>query len=126
MKEIKYRIFSKNSGKFCVPLHSWYFNVIKGEDGTFDSLGLFFQDEEDRFVIQMSTGLKDKTGKDIYEGDIIETFGYISKEVNPVYFNENEAGFGVSLSFGNFQPPTDCIVLGNVLQNPELLPKEEK
>lgn len=72
------------------------------------------------------TGLKDKNGKKIFEGDIIESKGY--KHI--VSYNENLAGFcSVNVKYPedlcgiNQQWINECskVVIGNVTDNPELM-----
>lgn len=68
------------------------------------------------------TGLKDKNGKEIYEGDILGYWGTTTWEVLWV---EKKCAF----RFGNYVlnfPMTECIkkeVIGNIYENPELLKK---
>lgn len=77
-------------------------------------------------TIGQYTGLKDKNGKKIFEGDIIESKGY----KHLVIYNENLAGFrSVNVKYPkdlcgiNQQWINECdkVVIGNIYDNKELI-----
>lgn len=75
------------------------------------------------------TGLLDKTGREIYEGDIVGAFLNTQKTV--VEWCDDRAGyfFEDCILSGGSEPFTECLgnltgtleVIGNVYENPELL-----
>ena len=79
-------------------------------------------------VLMQYTGLKDKNGREIYEGDIVEVVGkgfvgYYAKGI--VEYNECFAEFIVRSLRTNNTYEMNCNheyrVIGNVYENPELL-----
>ena len=87
-----------------------------------------FEDEEVKLM--QYTGVKDKNGKEIYEGDIIKyKFPYDTrlKHISPVKFLETEASFGIKDRYGNEIPLYTISannyfeVIGNIYKNKNLL-----
>lgn len=64
-------------------------------------------------ILMQSTGLKDKNGKEIFEGDIVK-FGNI---IDEVYWDKGS--FWVH--YFRIGSNEDIIILGNIHENPELM-----
>ena len=79
--------------------------------------------------IMQYTGIKDKNGKEIYEGDIIRLKHHIDKRINvvgKVVFLSEQASFGIIDDLGQeyplFRNTTEQIeIIGNIYENSELL-----
>lgn len=113
MREIKFRFWIKKLKEMC----SW--ELVKKECNRLSILEL------DGYVPMQYTGMKDKQGAEIYEGDVIrgnlkqnslETMGQIVFDDSCASFtNQNEAGNTLLDEINQIE------VLGNIYENPELL-----
>ena len=124
-REIKFRIFSRTFTEDEI-----FYDV--GCEWKDDGLWWFcnnktrlFQLASKGFELMQYTGLKDKNGKEIYEGDIMECFLGDELDRVEIYFSSEFAIF-------DFKPRdsddtlSDLIffgyaVIGNIYENPELL-----
>jgi len=120
MREIKCRVRVKSTNEISniarIDFISKEVFVLKEFDGHLEEF-IYSFDEVD-FI--ESTGLNDKNGKEIYEGDIVE-FKTMSKRVERHYVEYSEYGewcVGMHRLPMRFQA---CEVVGNIYENPELL-----
>jgi uncharacterized phage protein (TIGR01671 family) len=110
-REIKFRAWSSNLKKLSKPftLKASVLNFTNDE-----GLGNIKSIEDE--IVQQFTGLKDKDGKEIYEGDILDNRWV-------VFFNDGMFGvfdkhhyMGLNSYMSKFRK-----VIGNIHENPELL-----
>lgn len=77
-------------------------------------------------ILEQYTGLKDKNGKEIYEGDIVdfvddgECIGVVEYDAPEFYLNADATNWGAM-----YLERTRCQkVIGNIHENPELLERK--
>ena len=114
-------------------------DVINFYNGQLDFIGdgITFMRKADEIELMQSTGLFDKNGQEIFEGDIIDTTDYeggLSSVGNPLVKVESDKyGFIVTGDFpcspitlkefedGRKFAGVKVKIIGNVFENPELL-----
>lgn len=86
-----------------------------------------------RYTVMQFIGMSDRNGKEIYEGDILTSVH--SKYTYKVEWQERFASFGIRIlehelrnTVNQITNPLALEVVGNIFQNPELIPaqKQEK
>lgn len=114
MRELKYRAWDYLAQKY----------VYSGTP-TDDSFATFWKEwwykQGNLSVPEQYTGLKDKYGVEIYEGDIVRTSDGAGKIIweAPAYWFEPFYTWVPQVITDQF----DCDVIGNIYENPELLEK---
>lgn len=137
MREIKFRAYDKTNKEMMndisvVGRHIIFEHKSRGYD--LDELQLTYLDILDGknvYEIMQYAGIKDRSGKEIYEGDVfINKWKVGHTSLHRVYFCEEELAFMsltnlngelIKESLAGYAEGYDIRVIGNIYKNPELL-----
>ena len=133
MREIKFR------GKGGIT-DSWFIgSLVTWKDGAMIYGGFLNEGVVNPETIGQYTGLKDKNGKEIYEGDIL-TWSRNGIESSPLVIEYKHGAFGYTYSegcfyalagnfnftFNPFDNDNRFQIIGNIHDNPELIKEESQ
>lgn len=133
MREIKFRAWIKKTDEVVYFTSSQNSEIHITSNNSFwsviDGRSRLGGNADDSAILMQYTGLKDKKGVEIYEGDIVK-----SKSHNPENYELRfiEGGFccvwgegQMPIDINHFYPSigTDLVIIGNIHENPELFKK---
>ena len=128
-REIKFRAWDEKLKMMTTPFIDF---LIFEESENFRKGQVLHQHfEDDDFVpteIMQYTGLKDKNGQEVYEGDIVKMYDPYTKTIitTEVIWDDPNCRFAMKYTFVDFDflISDEIEVIGNVHENPKLLKQE--
>lgn len=144
MREIKFRAWNKKSKKMYYGNSNEWAEWFEAKDNPIGIINRILNGNytEEEYIFMQYTGLKDRDGKEIYEGDIVKTrrgvgivrFGDTYLTINGEY---SIYYYGFYIEYGKYILSSDedmvqpllssgCEVIGNIYENPELLRGEKQ
>lgn len=106
-------------------------SIFENDDTCYISVNNYFEkNKSEKLLVKKETvgqytGLHDKNGKEIYEGDIVTEGEYIGQ----VVFDEYYLGFFINFVDSEQEPLYDVPnleIIGNIYENKELLKEKEE
>ena len=132
MREIKFRAWDSYHKEFVFDVQATYDNQCRGKGSIHhESFQEVLEDED--CIVEQFTGLKDKNGKEIYDGDIIQEEIDFNCEITDgrfkyrVYWDEEVLCWALdpigkeSIHDELWETNLSRRVIGNIHENPELL-----
>lgn len=121
-----------NDGSVCIGVRSKTFTDDGYQSPEYSHV--YYVDEN---TIGQFTGLYDKNGKEIYEGDILKWDKYDTSKHFQIEYNHGGFGYwyygefyllggNTNFSFKPFNKDKDFEIIGNIYDNPELLSDNKK
>ena len=128
MREIKFRVWDK-ANKVMGTVNCYDFD----EDKVFYTAGgITYSQVSGHIILMQYTGIKDKNGKDIYEGDTLMAASYMcyvtwcdKRAAWAVVYPESFANSEQKDLLSNYQHDIHLEIIGNEWENPELLKKKQ-
>lgn len=112
MRTIKFRAWDKNNQQW---LRNTWFGHFLENDASIEA--------PDNVAVMQFTGLLDKNGKEIYEGDIVQNQAHANRVVKQTKYGEYKLFCGEHSNsfYKGWEAGTVWEVIGNIYENPELV-----
>ena len=126
---LRFRIFNKKARTMYPP--EFFALRLDGVQLIAMPRDVWYVDNPDFTIVMQSTGLKDKNGLEIFEGDVTcwaaeDIDGEVSTETYVVSWDEERARFqstAIGKDVDADEVDSDVEVIGNIYENPDLLLK---
>jgi len=123
MREIKFRAWDTKNKEmvndiWIAPHYGW---LVMTDN---DAMAERERPERNQWELMQFTGLRDKNGKEIYEGDILEGLGIVEWVASDCRFGMNIFEELKEVEFWELKP-SNLEVIGNIYENPELAGRTE-
>jgi uncharacterized phage protein (TIGR01671 family) len=131
-REIKFRYYDKQEQKVYSMNTGDMLSVVCGSIAAVHIQGDYTLDVPEEIILLQFTGLKDKNGKEIYEGDILKYSDNYPEFTGFVKYDNRFGMFTIEIEFNNqynflhHKMSPDLEVIGNIYENPELLEKNNE